>query len=116
VPGQLSGTPRPDPPPGADLVLEINVDGARQIRAVRPDALVVLVVAPSVDAQEERMRLRGDSPDQIAQRVALGHEEEQVGRSLADYVVVNDDLERAVDELAGILISRRAEPPSPEGV
>jgi guanylate kinase len=114
VPGQLSGTPRPHPPPGRDLVLEINVDGARQVRAARPDALVILVVAPSVGAQVERMRRRGDTDAQIAKRVALGAQEEEVGRALADHVVVNDDLDRAVDELAGILASRRRGPNPPK--
>ncbi|MHB8466311.1 MAG: guanylate kinase [Acidimicrobiales bacterium] len=110
VPGHLSGTPRPDPPPGHDVVLEIDVEGARQVRAVRPDALIILVVAPSVAAQEARMRQRGDTEEQIARRVALGSREEAVGRGLADHVIVNDDLDRAVDELAGILARRRAEP------
>jgi guanylate kinase len=103
VPGQLSGTPLPDNPPGTDLVLEINVDGARQVRARHPDSVVILVLAPSVEAQEERMRQRGDPPDRIAERVKLGQEEERIGRELADHVVVNDDLNRAVDEVAGIL-------------
>lgn len=116
VPGQLSGTPMPEPPAGADLVLEINVDGAGQVRAVRPDAVVVLVVAPSVEAQEARMRRRGDTPDQIERRVQMGREEERVGRALADHVVVNDDLDRAVDEVAGILAGHRSRPPGrPQG-
>ena len=110
VPGQLSGTPIPDPPPGTDLVLEINVDGACQVRALRPDAIVLLVVAPSVDAQAERMRRRGDSPEQIDRRVELGRREEEVGRPIADHVIVNDDLDRAVAEVAGILGGHRSPP------
>jgi guanylate kinase len=110
VPGQLSGTPLPEPPPGRDVALEINVDGARQVRAAYPDCLVVLVVAPSVDAQIERMRQRGDTDDQIAKRVKLGIEEERIGRRLANAVVVNDDLDRAVAELAGILDGHRNPP------
>jgi guanylate kinase len=110
VPGQFSGTPLPDPGPGTDLVLEINVDGARQVRSLRPDAVVVLVVAPSVEAQEERMRRRGDTPEQIRARVELGRQEEEIGRAQADHVVVNDDLERAVDEVTGILLRHRSPP------
>ena len=110
VPGQLSGTPLPEAPPGKDLVLEINVDGARQVRAIRPDALVILVVAPSEEAQIARMRRRGDTDAQIARRVELGRAEEQIGRALADHVIVNDDLERAVDELAAILAGRSVQP------
>jgi guanylate kinase len=107
LPGQLSGTPRADPPPGRDLLLEIDVDGARQVRALFPDAATILVVAPSADAQMERMRQRGDSEERIARRVAKGVEEERVGRQLADHVVVNDDLDRAVAEVAGILAGYR---------
>jgi guanylate kinase len=103
VPGQFSGTPLPENPPGTDLVLEINVDGAHQIKERFPDAVVVLVLAPSVAAQEARMRERGDPPERIAERVRIGQKEERAGRLLADQVVVNDDLNRAVEEVAGIL-------------
>ena len=107
VPGQLSGTPLPNPPPGRDLVLEINLDGARQVRDLRPDAVVILIVAPSVQTQVERMRGRGDTPDQIQRRVELGRKEEAIGRELAHHVVINDDLDRAVDEVAGIVARHR---------
>jgi len=103
VPGQLSGTPVPNNPDGTDLVLEINVEGAAHVKEQFPDAVVVLVLAPSVADQEARMRARGDPPARIAERVSIGQEEERVGRSLADAVVVNDDLNRAVEEVAGIL-------------
>jgi guanylate kinase len=103
VAGQLSGTPEPHPPPGRDLLLEINVEGARQIKQLYKDAVVVLIVAPSVEEQEARMRRRGDSEEQIATRLALGREEERVGRELADAVVVNDDVDRAARQVAGIL-------------
>jgi guanylate kinase len=49
------------------------------------------------------MRARGDDEDQIRRRLALGVHEEKVGRELADAVIVNDDLERAVGEAASIL-------------
>jgi len=111
VPGQLSGTPVPHPPAGRDLVLEINLDGARQVHEVRPDAVVILIVAPSVEAQVERMRRRGDTAEQIARRVELGRKEEEIGRALAAHVVVNDDLERAVDEVAGIVARHRTRSP-----
>ncbi|GAC1314310.1 MAG: hypothetical protein NVSMB16_11030 [Acidimicrobiales bacterium] len=108
VPGQLSGTPLPVAPPGHDLVLEINLDGARQVRDLRPDALIVLIVAPSIEEQVERMRMRGDAPDQIARRVELGQREERIGRGLAHHVVVNDDLDRAVCEVTGIVRAHRS--------
>ena len=107
---QLYGTPWPDPPPGSDVVLEIDVRGAAQVLERHPDSVVILVVAPSEDEQARRMRLRGDHEAQIASRLALGREEEAMGRSIARHVVVNDRVERAVDELAGILAGYRDRP------
>ena len=109
---ELYGTPWPDPPPGCDVVLEIDVQGAAQVVERDPDAVVVLVVAPSPEEQASRMRKRGDDEEHIAGRLALGVEEEERGRRLAGHVVVNDDVDRAVDELASILRSYR-EPPAP---
>lgn len=110
--GNLYGTPVPDTldDPDHDLLLEINVQGAEQVRRHRPDALVVLLVAPSREVQEARLRVRGDSDEHVAQRLALADVEEAKGRTLADAIVVNDDLERAVSEVAGILASRRPGP------
>ena len=57
--------------------------------------------------REARLRGRGDREDVIARRLALAPEEERVGRELADHIVVNDDLSRAIGEVAAILESRR---------
>ncbi len=107
--GNLYGTPVPESldDPDHDLLLEINVHGAEQVRRQRPDALVVLLVAPSREVQEARLRARGDVDDHVAQRLAIAEVEEVKGRALADAVVVNDDLDRAVAEVAGIFASRR---------
>ncbi len=108
--GELYGTPWPEPPPGSDVVLEIDVQGAAQVLDRHPDAVVVLVVAPSEQEQAQRMRARGDGEQHVAERITLGRKEEAVGRSLAHHVVVNDDLERAAQELAGILQAHRNRP------
>jgi guanylate kinase len=101
--GRLYGTPIPDAPEGRDVLLEIEVDGARQVKDRYPDARMVLVVAPSSDDQAARLRARGDDEETVARRVALGAEEEAAGRAMADHVVVNDDVDRAAAEVAGIL-------------
>lgn len=106
--GQLYGTPTLDDAGDRDVLLEIELDGAGQVKARHPDAVLVLVVAPSAADLEARMRARGDDPDSVARRIAYGAEEEKVGRELADHVVVNDDLERAATELAGILDRHRS--------
>ena len=68
---------------------------------------MIFVEAPSREAQEQRLRGRGDPEDVIARRLAAAPEEERVGRALADHVVVNEDLDRAVEEVAAILASHR---------
>jgi guanylate kinase len=105
--GHLYGTPTLEVPAGHDAVLEIDVDGARQVKARYPDALVVLVVAPSPASQEARLRARGDDEDHIQRRLEIGAAEEAAGRELADAVVVNDDMDRAAEEVAGILEEHR---------
>ena len=101
--GHRYGTPVPDPPPGEDVLLEIDLQGARQVLRRHPDAVLVLLVPPSVQSQAERLRLRGDNEEEVDQRIARGRQEERDGRALTPYVVVNDDLDRAVSEVAGIL-------------
>lgn len=105
--GHRYGTPWPVPPVGDDVLLEIDVQGATQVKERNPDAVVVFVVAPSRQTQEDRLRGRGDPEDVIERRLAAAPHEEAVGRALADHVVVNDDLGRAVGEVAAILESRR---------
>jgi guanylate kinase len=104
---ELYGTPVPDVPPGIDVLLEIDVQGARDVKQARPDAVVILILPPSRQAQEARLRGRGDPEESIARRLARADEEESKGRALADHVVVNDDLGRAVDEVVGILEAHR---------
>ena len=105
--GHLYGTPTPDPPPGKDVVLEIDLQGAEQVKDRYPEALIVLIQPPSRQVQEERLRKRGDAEEQIAKRLALAEHEEARGREIAHHVVVNDDLIRATDEVAGILETHR---------
>lgn len=101
--GQLYGTPVLAAPPGHDILLEIELHGARQVKAAYPGAVLVMVKAPSREAQAERLRRRGEDEDQVRRRIAVGEEEQRQGARLADHVVVNDDLERAAHELAAIV-------------
>jgi guanylate kinase len=101
--GNLYGTPIPDPPASKDVLLEIDLQGAEQVKARHPDALVVLLLPPSAEEQAERLRGRGEDDEETARRIAKGAEEERIGRALTPYVVVNDDIDQAVAEVAGIL-------------
>jgi guanylate kinase len=107
----LMGTPIPDPPSGCDVLLEIDVQGAEQVLARRPDATVILLLPPSLEAQAERLAARGDTQEHIARRVEVGRAEVERGREIAAYTVVNDDLRRAVGELAAIVERARSAAP-----
>jgi len=90
------------------VVLEIDVQGAAQVRSRRADAVIILVVAPSRDAQADRLRGRGESEATVTRRLAEADREEAEGRTLADHVVVNDDLSRATAEVAAIVGDHRS--------
>jgi guanylate kinase len=92
---------------GADVILEIDWQGARQVRAARPDALSVFVVPPSLAALEARLRGRGqDSEAVIAGRLAKSREE--LGHyGEFDYLVVNDDFDVALGDLGCLVRSLR---------
>ena len=107
--GNLYGTPVPEPPAGHDVLLEIDVQGAEQVRARTPEAVVILLLAPSRAAQEDRLRGRGEDDDTVAQRLGEAEREEAKGRDLADHVVVNDDLDRATEEVAAIVEAHRTQ-------
>jgi guanylate kinase len=105
--GNYYGTPVPDVGDDADIVLEIEVDGAQQVKRVHPDAVLLLVLPPSRAEQERRLRERGDEDPKVLARLKKAEEEEPVGLALADHVVVNDDLEDTIDELLAIIDAHR---------
>lgn len=118
--GNLYGTPLPgahvnedEGANGEDVVLVIEVEGAAAVLGKVPGARMILVVPPSPEVLAERMRARGDDERHVALRVARAVEEEEAGRGMAHDVVVNEDLDRAVEQMAGILDRYRAERGSP---
>ncbi len=103
----LQGTPLPDPPPGRDVVLEIDVQGARQVVERHPDALLLFVDAPSRDEQRRRLELRGDQPDRIAQRLAIADAEAEAAEALGMRRIVNDDLAVALQQVQAAIAEAR---------
>jgi guanylate kinase len=88
--------------PARGIVLEIDLQGARQVREALPEAVQVFVAPPSLDTLRERLEQRAsDSPEQIRDRLAVAPEE-LAAREEFGHVVVNDDLERALSELADL--------------
>lgn len=105
--GNLYGTPRPDPGDPRHLVLNIELQGARQIIEMFPDeTFLVLLEPPSQEVLTDRLRSRGDAEADVQRRVAAAFEELAEGRGIAHAVVVNDDLTRALAEVRRILEAR----------
>ena len=94
---------------GASVVLEIEVQGARQVRAAMPEAVLVFIAPPRPEALRERLERRGtDTEAAIAERLRTA-EVELDARQEFKHVVINDDLGRAVEELEAIVRSELAE-------
>lgn len=93
---------------GEDLVLVIDVNGARQVRERVPETVAVFMLPPSFEILEQRLRKRSKDPEaEMLRRLETARREVGAVASY-DYVVVNDLLERCVGELAGIVVAERA--------
>ena len=89
---------------GTDVIAEIEVQGAAQIRAAYPEAVLVFIAPPSLGDLEARLVGRGDtSPADIAKRIDIAGQEMELAPQLFDHIVVNDDVGRASAELSSIL-------------
>jgi guanylate kinase len=104
--GNMYGTPRSEldraREAGKDVVLEIEVEGARQVREALPEALQVFIAPPSDEALRERLERRStDAPEEIERRLTRAREELAARGEFAE-VIVNDDLDRAADELVAL--------------
>jgi guanylate kinase len=111
VHGDWKGTARQSVEPqlaaGKDVLLEIDWQGARQVRSKVPDAVSVFILPPSRQALEQRMQSRGqDSEEVIAQRLAAAREEMSHYGEF-DYVIVNEHFPVAVDEMCAIFTASR---------
>ncbi len=97
--GNYYGTPTPEAPPGKVLIYEIDVQGARQVKAVDDDALLIFLHAPSAEEQQARLRHRGDPEEKVRERVAKAAEEAHAGAELGAIEVVNHDVGATADRL-----------------
>jgi guanylate kinase len=92
---------------GRDVVLEIEVQGARQVRRRRADARLVFLLPPSLAELEARLRGRGtDAPAEIGRRLRAAREELAAAPEF-DYAVVNDELEACVREVQAVVAAER---------
>jgi guanylate kinase len=92
---------------GQDVLLEIDWQGARQVRALMPASVHIFILPPSIEALRERLQKRGqDAPEVIERRIEAAREEIRHCGDF-DYVIMNQDFARAVDDLSVIVRAAR---------
>lgn len=96
---------------GRDVLLEIDWQGARQVRAKVPDAVGIFILPPSRQALDERMRKRGQDSDEVIARRLAAAREEMSHYDEFDYVIVNEEFATAVDEMCAIFTASRLRRP-----
>ena len=105
--GEYFGTPKKELQElldtGKDVILEINVDGAKSIKKMFPEVILIFIMAPSMKEVKRRIKARGaESPDQIIERFKTAYREINEIPNY-NYVVINDEIENAVDKVEAIL-------------
>jgi guanylate kinase len=91
-----------------DVLMDIDVKGARQVRERRPDAILIFVMPPTYQELERRLRLRGlDGESQILNRLKIARKEIK-GYKLYDYLIVNRDFEDSLARLKAIVLASRS--------
>lgn len=98
---------------GEDLVLEIDWQGARQVRAIYPECVGVFILPPSIEELERRMRSRGKDADAVIRRRVEAARGEMEHAGEFDYAIINKDFDAARQELAAIIQKERAKPHGP---
>ncbi|MCQ2494492.1 MAG: guanylate kinase [Lachnospiraceae bacterium] len=112
--GNYYGTPRAyveqQLEAGRNVILEIEIQGATNIKKLFPEACLLFVTTPTAQILESRLKGRGtETDDVIAKRLARASEEAK-GMDMYDYIVINDDLETCVDEVHALVDAARREP------
>jgi guanylate kinase len=110
VHGDLYGTPRDNIAKlrhGEDLVLEIDTQGAREIREELHDGVLIFIRPPSLEVLQERLQTRGGDSEEAMQDRLHNAQKELDQMAWYDYIVVNDDIEEATRQLASIIIAER---------
>lgn len=92
---------------GKDILLEIDWQGAQQVRKVFPQAVGVFILPPSVEELERRLRGRGTDSEEVIARRVLGARGEMRHVAEFDYVIINEDLSAALDDLVAVVRASR---------
>ena len=92
---------------GTDVLLEIDWQGARQVKARFPHAVGIFILPPSIDALEARLHKRGQDSASVIARRLLGAGSEMAHAPEFDYVIINEDLDKALRQLTAIVTATR---------
>ena len=92
---------------GLNVVLDIEVQGARQIKAKKPDAVFVFIILPSMEELRRRLVARGTDSERAIEASLIRARQEYAEADFYDYIIVNDDAERAAKELSAIITAER---------
>jgi guanylate kinase len=95
---------------GHDLLLEIDWQGARQVRELHPDCVGIFIVPPSLEELERRLRARGQDAESVIQRRLANARDELTHVAEFKYRIINKDFEAAKGELSHIIRNERAKP------
>lgn len=110
VHGNYYGTPKKDVfqllEEGYDVVLVIDVQGMKQVKQIYPDVITIFILPPSLEELVNRMKLRGDSEQEIEKRLNTARKEIPFWKEY-DYIVVNDNLLQAKDQIKCIITAER---------
>ena len=98
---------------GEDLILEIDWQGARQVRTLFPGCVGIFILPPSVEELERRMRARGQDADAVIRRRVQNAREELAHVGEFKYAIINKDFDVAKRELSEIIQKERSEPHGP---
>lgn len=90
-----------------DVILELDVQGMRNLRSQRDDVVTVFLMPPSLEELERRLRARGTDDDDVIALRLRNARDEMAARHEFDYIIVNDDLDRAAGDMAAILRAER---------
>ncbi|ETI59692.1 guanylate kinase [Marinomonas profundimaris] len=96
---------------GLDVILEIDWQGARQIRQIYPEAIGIFILPPSLHALEERLKSRATDTEDVIQRRMAKAVNEMSHYHEYDFVIVNDDFDAALSQMASIFMAMRAKTP-----
>lgn len=93
---------------GHEVVLEIDVQGAMQVKAKKPEAVFIFIAPPSFKSLEERLRQRGTETEEVIKERLVKAEREINQAAAYDYIVVNDDVDNAADRVMAIIRAEHA--------